>query len=80
MSLKNYKVVDAYNRHNQGPVYYMGTQTECQEFVNNQTLNTLYQIVPMTEEEINQHPDNLTILQGFESCMEFYRRNQRNSQ
>lgn len=74
MSLKTHKVLDLNYHPEEGQGCFDGTQQECEAFVAKQSPHFMYKVVPMTDDEINNHPDNKLFFKASQSCMEFYRK------
>ncbi len=56
--MKTHQVLDLHYTTDEGQGCFDGTQKECYEFAATQTPHFMYQVVPMTKEEIEAHPDN----------------------
>jgi len=57
--IKTHKVLDLHYTHDEGQDCFDGTLEQCDDFVSNQSNYFMYQIVPMTKIEIENHPDIL---------------------
>ena len=60
---KTHKVIDLVYQEDEGNEVFDGTLEECLQFVAEQSKGSemaafTYQVVPMTKEEIESHPDN----------------------
>lgn len=60
-TMKTHKVLDLAYSIEEGQDCFDGTRQECDDFVITQPNNFMYKVVPMTNEEIEQHPDNKQI-------------------
>ena len=59
--MKTHKVLDLVYTVEEGQDCFDGTNQECNDFVALQPNNFMYKIVPMTQEEIESHPNNKQI-------------------
>jgi hypothetical protein len=57
---KTFVVLDLHYTKEEGQECFDGTKQECDDFAATQTPCFMYKVVPMTEEEIKNHPDNQT--------------------
>lgn len=55
---KTHLVLDLHYHPDEGQSCFDGTLEECEEFAQTQYPRFMYKVVPMTEEEIKNHPDN----------------------
>lgn len=55
---KTHLVLDLHYTHDEGQDCFDGTRQECEDFAATQSPHFMYQVVPMTKEEIEAHPDN----------------------
>jgi hypothetical protein len=55
---KTHKVLDLHYLPDEGQECYDSTENECHEFISTQSPEFMYKVVPMTNEEIINHPDN----------------------
>ena len=55
---KTHEVLDLHYLPEEGQGCFDGTQKECEDFIATQTPHFMYRVVPMTPEEIKNHPDN----------------------
>jgi hypothetical protein len=60
--LKTHKVLDLIYHSDEGQGCFVGTLEDCNEFISGQFPSSAYKIVPMTQEEIENYPDNREIL------------------
>lgn len=58
--VKTHVVLDLHYTMDEGQECFDGTKEECEEFASYQTPTFMYKVVPMTKEEIENHPDNQT--------------------
>lgn len=56
--MKTHKVLDLFYHPEEGQDCFDGTIQECEEFVAKQLSFFMFQVVPMSKEEIESHPDN----------------------
>lgn len=56
--MKTHKVLDLHYHDDEGQDCFDGTLQECNEFASTQSPHFMYKVVPMTKEEIENHPDN----------------------
>lgn len=56
--MKTHQVLDLHYHEDEGQGCFDGTKQECEEFAATQSPHFMYKVVPMTEEEIKNHPDN----------------------
>lgn len=56
--MKTHKVLDLHYLPEEGQGCFDGTYKECVEWAATQTPHFMYKVVPMTKEEIENHPDN----------------------
>jgi len=59
--LKTHIVLDLTYHESEGNGCLVGTRKECEEFVAMQGEQFMFQILPMTKEEIENYPDNRKI-------------------
>jgi len=57
--MKTHVVLDFHYHEDEGQQCFDGTKVECEEFAAKQTPHFMYKVVPMTEDEIDAHPDNI---------------------
>jgi len=57
---KTHIVLDLHYTPDEGQECFDGTKEECENFAATQSPHFMYKVVPMTEEEMNTHPDNQT--------------------
>lgn len=58
MTKKTHEVLDLHYHEDEGQGCFDGTYQECLDFLADQSPHFMYKIVPMTKEEIENHPDN----------------------
>lgn len=56
--MKTHVVLDLHYHEDEGQECFDGTKQECEDFVATQSPKFMYKVVPMTEEEIKNHPEN----------------------
>lgn len=56
--LKTHRVLDLHYHEDEGQGCFVGTLQECLDFKETQSPDFMYQVVPMTKEEIELYPDN----------------------
>ena len=55
---KTHEVLDLHYHPDEGQGCFDGTLEECETFAATQTPFFMYKVVPMTKQEIENHPDN----------------------
>ena len=55
---KTHEVLDLHYHEDEGQGCFDGTREECEEFAATQSPSFMYKVVPMTKQEIENHPDN----------------------
>lgn len=56
--IKTHVVLDLHYTQEEGQDCFDGTLQECEKFAASQTPHFMYKVVPMTQQEIDSHPDN----------------------
>lgn len=56
--MKTHVVLDLHYMSEEGQECFDGTEQECYEFAATQSPHFMYKVVPMTQDEIDNHPDN----------------------
>lgn len=64
MELKTHKVLDLHFTEDEGQGCFAGTRKECEDFKATQSPGFMYEVVPMTKQEIELYPDNKKLLQN----------------
>lgn len=59
---KTHEVLDLHYHEDEGQGCFDGTLQECEEFAATQSPFFMYKVVPMTKEEIENHPDNKNLI------------------
>jgi len=55
---KTHEVLDLHYTQDEGQGCFDGTKQECDDFAATQSPHFMYKVVPMTKQEIENHPDN----------------------
>lgn len=56
--MKTHEVLDLHYLPEEGQGCFDGTKEECEAFALTQSPHFMYKVVPMTQQEIQNHPDN----------------------
>ena len=55
---KTHEVLDLHYHEDEGQGCFDGTRQECEDFAATQSPSFMYKVVPMTKEDVANHPDN----------------------
>lgn len=56
--MKTHLVLDLHYTEDEGQDVFVGTHSECEDFASEQSPYFMYKVVPMSQEEIINYPDN----------------------